>query len=154
MILLERMARYLEWANASIWKIVDTLSDEEFSQSLADGVGSIHGRYIHLAEDAWEWFHDWHSEEPQEPDFQGMTRNELNQFIIDYLKKWQILIEERTVDKFTDERAGKRVVLEFDEMFFHMVNHFTYHRGQIVMGLKMLGKEVPMTDYVPYRFST
>ena len=154
MILLERMARYLEWANASIWRIVDNLSDDEFSQSLAEGAGSIHRRYIHLAEDTWEWFHDWHSEEPHEPDFQGMTRNELNQFISDYLKKWRSLIEERTVDKFMDERNGKKVVLEFDEMFFHMVNHFTYHRGQIVMGLKMLGKEVPMTDYVPYRLST
>ena len=83
-----------------------------------------------------------------------MTRNELYQFITDYLKKWQSLIEERTVDEFTDERAGKKVVIKFDEMFFHMVNHFTYHRGQIVMGLKMLGKDVPMTDYIPYRFST
>jgi uncharacterized damage-inducible protein DinB len=83
-----------------------------------------------------------------------MKRNELYQFITDYLKKWQKLIEKRTVNEFSDERAGKVVVIKLDEMFFHMVNHFTYHRGQIAMGLKMLGKEVPMTDYVPYRFST
>ena len=154
MTLVERMAGYMEWANDSIWKIVKTLSDDEFRKSLADGAGSIHRRYIHLAEDTWEWFHDWHGEEPQEPEFQSMTRNALYQFITDYLKKWQSLIKERTVDNFTDERDGKIVVIEFDEMFFHMVNHFTYHRGQIVMGLKMLGKDVPMTDYVPHRFST
>ena len=83
-----------------------------------------------------------------------MTRKELYQFVVDYLKRWQDLIEERTVDEFKDEREGRTVVIKFDEMFFHMVNHFTYHRGQIVMGLKILGKEVPMTDYVPYRCST
>ena len=140
MFLLDRLAGYLTWANDTIWKIVETLSDDEFGKS--------------LAEDTWEWFHDWHSEEPQEPDFQSMTRDELYQFIVGYLKKWQSLIEKRTIDQFSDEREGKTVVTKFDEMFFHMVNHFTYHRGQIVMGLKMLGKEVTMTDYVPYRFAT
>ena len=153
MILLEKMVGYLEWANNSIWRIVETLSDDEFERLLAEGAGSICKRYIHLAEDTWEWFHDWHGEEPQEPDFQGMTRSEIYRFIVAYLKKWRDLIEERTVDEFTDVRGGKSVVIEFDEMLFHMVNHFTYHRGQIVMGLKILGKEVPMTDYIPYRFS-
>ncbi len=154
MFLLDRLPSYLNWANNVIWEIVETLTDDEFTRPLAEDVGSIHRRYIHLAQDTWEWFHDWHSEEPQEPDFQSMTRDELYQFIVFYLKKWQSLIEERTVDLFTDERAGKTVVITFNEMFFHLVNHFTYHRGQIVMGLKMLGKDVVMTDYVPYRFST
>ena len=154
MTLLEKLAGYLNWANASIWKIVETLSDDEFGQSLTEGAGSVHRRYIHLAEDTWEWFHDWHGEEPQETDFQSMERNELYQFIVDYLKIWKSLIDVRAVDEFADERAGKKVVIKFDEMFFHMVNHFTYHRGQIVMGLKILGKDVPMTDYVPYLFSS
>ena len=154
MTLLEEMAGYLTWANTSIWKIVETLNDDEYRQDLTEGAGSIQRRYVHLAMDTWEWFHDWHGEEPQEPDFQSMTRKELYQFVVDYLKRWQDLIEERAVDEFKDEREGRTVVIKFDEMFFHMVNHFTYHRGQIVMGLKILGKEVPMTDYVPYRFST
>jgi uncharacterized damage-inducible protein DinB len=153
MALVERMAGYLTWANSSIWDIVETISDEEYERTLADGAGSVCRRYIHLAEDTWEWFHDWHGDEPREPDFQSMTRDELNQFIMEYLRKWLGLIEERTLDEFTDERDGQTVVIEFDEMFFHLVNHFTYHRGQIVMALRMLGKEVPMTDYAPYRFS-
>jgi uncharacterized damage-inducible protein DinB len=154
MTLIEKISRYLTWANASIWEIVETLTDDEFGQSLAEGAGSIHTRYIHLVEDTWEWFHDWHGEEPPEPEFQSMTRNELYQFIVDYSKKWQNLIDDRTVNEFIDERAGNTVVIPFDEMFFHLVNHFTYHRGQIVMGLKMFGKDVPMTDFVPYLFST
>ncbi len=154
MVLIEKMADYMTWANDAILEIVESLSEDEFRQTLVEGAGSIHKRYIHLAEDTWEWFHDWHGENPHEPDFQGMTRSELHKFIDDYSKRWQCLIKERTVNEFTDERAGKVVVITFDEMFFHLVNHFTYHRGQIVMGLKILGKNVPMTDYIPYRFST
>jgi uncharacterized damage-inducible protein DinB len=153
MLSIEQLAGYLTWANATIWKKVQILSDDEFTLTLADNAGSIHGRYIHLAEDIWEWFHDWHDEEPERPNFRNMSRDELYQFIAEYSMKWSSLIKQRSIDEFTDERAGKTVVITFDEMFFHLVNHFTYHRGQIVMGLRMLGKEVPMTDYVPYRFS-
>jgi len=154
MSLLERLGEYLIWADAAIWEIVKDLSDEEFERTLYETGGSIHRRYIHLVQDTWEWFHDWHSEEPEEPDFLNMTRKELYQFITEYTGKWISLIEKRTVNEYRDERAGKVLTLQFDEMFFHVVNHYTYHRGQIVMALKLLGKEVPMTDYVPHRFST
>ena len=142
------------WANSSIWKIVENLTDEEYERILADRAGSIQNRYVHLAEDTWEWFHDWHDESPREPDFMIMNRNELYLFIEDYVRKWQTLVERKTVDEFMDERAGKKVSIKFDEIIFHLANHFTYHRGQIAMGLRILGKDVPMTDYVPYRFST
>jgi uncharacterized damage-inducible protein DinB len=152
MFRVQDIAGYLAWANASIWKIVETLSDDEYGQTLAEGAGSIQRRYIHLAEDTWEWFHDWRGEEPQEPDFLNMTRFELYQFTSDYLKKWRKAVEDSNIEEFTDERDGKTVAITIDEIFFHLVNHFTYHRGQIAMGLRMLGREVPMTDYVPYRF--
>jgi len=153
MTLLTKLADYLVWANDIIWENVKNLSDEEFKRPMYDNGGSVHLRYVHLAEDTWEWFHDWHSETPAEPDFLGMDRDELYSFITSYVRKWLGLIKERSVDEFQDERAGKVLKLQFDEMLFHMVNHFTYHRGQIVMALKMLGKDVPMTDYVPHRFS-
>ncbi|MFW9980916.1 MAG: DinB family protein [Candidatus Thorarchaeota archaeon] len=153
MVFLKKIANYLQWANDTIWEIVETLSDEEFSRTFYDSGGSIHSRYIHLAEDTWEWYHDWHGESPEEPDLQSMTRTELYDFIKSYTTKWIRLIDERTINELDNERAGTVLTLKFDEMFFHMVNHFTYHRGQIVMSLKFLGKEVPMTDYVPHRFS-
>ncbi|MHA2358693.1 MAG: DinB family protein [Candidatus Thorarchaeota archaeon] len=149
-----KLSKYLTWANDTTWKIVEDLSDEEFERTLYETGGSIHRRYIHLAQDTWEWFHDWHDEEPEEPDFQGMTRSELYNFIKEYVEKWINLIEERTVNEYSDERAGKVLTIQFDELFFHMVNHFTYHRGQIAMSLKLLGKETSMTDYVPHRVST
>jgi uncharacterized damage-inducible protein DinB len=154
MTLIVKLSKYLIWANDTIWEIVENLSHEEFNRTLNETGGSIHRRYIHLAQDSWEWFHDWHGEEPEEPDFMNMKRKELYQFITEYAEKWFHLIEERTVNEYQDERAGKALTLSFEEMFFHIVNHFTYHRGQIVMALKLLGKEVTTTDYVPYRIST
>jgi uncharacterized damage-inducible protein DinB len=151
MFLVRTIIEYAMWANTKIWNVVEQLTDEEFVQVLGEDAGSIRRRYVHLAQDTWEWFHDWHSEKPKEPDFLGMTRNELYHFMMDYMMKWKHLIDERSVDFFNDERNEKIVTITFDEMIFHLVNHHTYHRGQIVMGLRLLGKEIQMTDYIPYR---
>jgi uncharacterized damage-inducible protein DinB len=154
MSLAKFIIEYVIWANDIVWKIVDDLTDERFRQVLGEGAGSIQSRYVHLAEDAWEWYHDWHDEEPEEPDFLGMTREELYFFLTDYMMKWKRLINERTVDTFREERDGKIVSIGFDEMLFHLVNHHAYHRGQIVMGLRLLGKTVQITDYVPCKLET
>lgn len=154
MTLLTKLADYIEWANDKIWEIVETLSDKEFSWNPPGTDYSVQSKYIHLAQDTWEWYHDWHGEKPKEPNFEDMTRSELYDFIKLYTTKWIRLNQERTVDEIQDERGDKVLTLKFEEMFFHIVNHFTYHRGQIVMILRLMTRNVPMTDYVPYRFST
>ena len=37
------------------------------------------------------------------------------------------------------------------EVLFHVVNHSTYHRGQIAADLKRAGIEPPVTDYIFYK---
>ena len=59
MTLIQKLASYLTWANNTMWGIVETLTDDEFTRRLAAEAGSILRRYIHLAQDTWEWFHDW-----------------------------------------------------------------------------------------------
>ena len=155
MNLLERLGEYFIWADAAIWEIVKDLSDEEFDRSVGEKGGSIRKRYTHLAEDSWEWYHDWTGKaSEQEPDFKNMTREQLFDSLSDYSHRFIEMIDNRAVKKFELKMAGKTILLSFDEFLFHIVNHATYHRGQIVMGLRMLDKDVDMTDYVPYRIST
>jgi uncharacterized damage-inducible protein DinB len=154
MALVYTIVEYMMWANDTVWKIVQNLTEEEYNRVLGEGAGSIHRRYIHLAEDTWEWFHEWLGEEPEEPDFLGMIRDELYHFIMEYILKWKILIDERKMEHFNKEHNGKIVTIDLDEMIFHLVNHYTYHRGQIVMGPRILVENVQMTDYVPYRLNT
>jgi uncharacterized damage-inducible protein DinB len=155
MNLLERMGQYLIWADKTVWGIVQGLSDEEFDRPLGEGGGSIRKRYIHLAGDTWEWFHDWVDKSPEdEPEFDEMSRNVLFEFLSDYVNRFLKMIDDRVVEKITFDSKGKDITISFDEILFHLVNHATYHRGQIVMGLRLLDKDVQMTDYVPYRIAT
>lgn len=155
MELLKKLGEYLLWANSSVWDIVKTLTDSEFNQSPGGNMRCIRDRYVHLAKDTWEWYHDWTGEEPgEEPSFGQMTRDELFDFIVVYNRKLVDLIETRSVDNLQFDANSKQISLRFDEFLFHMVNHATYHRGQIVACLRVLGKETQMTDYVPFRIAT
>ena len=155
MSLLKKMGQYLIWADKTIWDIVQELSDEEFDRSLGEGGGSVRKRYIHLAQDTWEWYHDWVDKSPEdEPDFDGMRKGALFKFLTDYVSRFLKMIDDRIVEKITFDSKGKDITINFDEILFHLVNHAAYHRGQIVMGLRLLGKDVQMTDYVPHRIAT
>ncbi|MFW9944670.1 MAG: DinB family protein [Candidatus Sifarchaeia archaeon] len=41
-----------------------------------------------------------------------------------------------------------------EEFFFNLANHATYHRGQIVKGLRLMGIEAVPSDYILYRIDT
>ncbi|MHA1909568.1 MAG: DinB family protein [Candidatus Thorarchaeota archaeon] len=155
MKLLEKIGRYLIWADETIWKLVEGLTEEEFSRVFSESGRSIRQRYVHLAGDIWEWYHDWIGETPSTgPDFEGMNRRELYEYIYDYNQRIIGMVENRDVNQFELDMKDKKIEVVFDEFLFHIANHATYHRGQIVMSLRMLGKDVPMTDYIPHRIAT
>lgn len=152
MTLQENMSKYLFWADSTIWKIVEGLTDEEFNQDFYDNGGSIQRRYIHLAQDLWEWYYDWIGQEQEsEPDFTNMSREELFSSVRKYSKLFTNMVQDRSINHIELDTENTNLRITFDEILFHLVNHATYHRGQIVMGLRILGKDVVMTDYVPHR---
>ncbi|MCA0366158.1 MAG: damage-inducible protein DinB [Bacteroidetes bacterium] len=38
-----------------------------------------------------------------------------------------------------------------EDILFHMVNHATHHRGQVLSEIRRLGGEPPVTDYIFYK---
>ncbi|MHA1908051.1 MAG: DinB family protein [Candidatus Thorarchaeota archaeon] len=153
--LLDGIVKYWQWADNSAWNLVKELTEEEFNRNFGEFGHSLRIRYIHLAEDTWEWYTDWTGAEiSEEPDFDAMSREELFEFISEYNQKWENLL---TTDKNKTIRVGRgdtMVTITLSQILFHMNNHATYHRGQIMMSLRLLGKETQMTDYVPFRIKT
>jgi uncharacterized damage-inducible protein DinB len=150
MSLLLRMGQYMLWADERIWEIVKTLSDEEFSQAQTLGSGSIRDRYLHMAQGHCRWYYHWVNKEPEDVKAESLDRDALFSFLHRCNCLIMDLIQGNGFDaaKIPSENGG--LLLTMEEMVFNIINHATYHRGQIVTLLRCLGKEVPATDYVPY----
>jgi uncharacterized damage-inducible protein DinB len=68
--------------------------------------------------------------------------------------------QKSVLDALTPERLGSKVTYvnfagqtctyTFGEAMVHLVNHGTYHRGQVATLLRQLGKKPLSTDYLLY----
>lgn len=47
--------------------------------------------------------------------------------------------------------SGQSFTNSLQDILWHIVNHSTYHRGQIAAALRALGYDPPATDYIFYR---
>ena len=63
------------------------------------------------------------------------------------------ILNERNLDEIIGYRNSKGDEFQnsIQEIFFHFINHSTYHRGQIAMLIKQAGLEPINTDYVFYK---
>jgi uncharacterized damage-inducible protein DinB len=150
MSLLKRMGDYTLWADTKIWKIVKELTDEEFCCTFNDNSGSIRDRYLHMALGHSYWYTRWIDSEHEEIEIEKMSREDLFEHINRFNQLIMDLIHSNNFDATTVSIGSGDTMLCQDEMIFNIINHATYHRGQIVVLLRMLGKDVKATDYVPY----
>ncbi|MXV49346.1 damage-inducible protein DinB [Pedobacter sp. HMF7647] len=81
--------------------------------------------YVHPV----EFFQNYHNE----------NTNRLKQILEDFGLSANIFYATSIGEKFTN-RVG--------DILLHVVNHSTYHRGQVAMELKLAGLQPPATDFV------
>ncbi|MFX0062764.1 MAG: DinB family protein [Candidatus Hermodarchaeota archaeon] len=154
-MLLEKALKYLIWADQEMKKMLEVVTDNEFYQQFGDYGGSIYNRCKHLAIASWGGYIIVSTEEPEyEPDFDSMSREELLDTITTYNQKLFDLIRNKPKETYEITRGEKTVSLHFEDLVFNAINHATYHRGQIMMALRLLEKDIYTTDYVPYLFQT
>jgi uncharacterized damage-inducible protein DinB len=79
-----------------------------------------------------------------------MTRGELATCIKEYQNRFYELLETRAVESLKERVGEKAFSISLEEILFHLTNHSTYHRGQMALCLKILGKDAIVTDYVPF----
>lgn len=145
------------WANDLILGACNELSAAEFTRDMKTSHGSVRGTLVHTLWSEWIWFRRWLGESPKvmfsEEDYPdlGVIR-----------PRWHALDRERNdyLSTLTDESLGGVFGYEnlrdehweysYRHAMQHVVNHSSYHRGQIVTMLRQLGKTPPSTDFLLY----
>jgi uncharacterized damage-inducible protein DinB len=101
-----------------------------------------------------QWFHLWIEKEQEKIELQKLSRDELFSYLTSINRRIVDLIHSNDIDAVKYPFRSAEILLKLYEMIFNIINHATYHRGQIVTLLRILGKDVTMTDYVPYLLDT
>jgi uncharacterized damage-inducible protein DinB len=132
------------------------LSEEQFARDLGSSFPSVQGTLAHLIGADWIWLERWRGSSPTaQPGWDTRTHAALAARFAEIGRDQKAFLDglsEADVDRVVSYRAlnGAPYANPLGELCRHVVNHGTYHRGQVATLLRQLGVKPPQTDLILY----
>ncbi len=144
---------YNAWANARVLGAAEALPPEQFLRDLGNSFRSVRDTLAHILGAEWVWLRRWRGESPPSlpaaADYPSVAA--LRDRFAPIERDRRAFLEgpdEERLGQPLDYRdlAGKPRRLALVHSLQHVVNHGTYHRGQITTLLRQLGATPVSTD--------
>jgi uncharacterized damage-inducible protein DinB len=155
---LRALVDYNYWARDRILDAVAAVTPEQYTRAMGNSFSSVRDTLVHIYSAEWVWLSRWRGISPSAP-IAADAWPELGPLVA----AWRDV--EAGVRAFLDGAGedGLARVIEyklisgqpgrstFGHMLQHVVNHGTYHRGQITTLLRQLGAAPPKsTDLIAF----
>jgi len=169
---IQTLYAYNRWANDRLFRVLEKLTPEQFKVPVQSSFPSVQESVFHILFAEWLWLKRWQGTSPRstlaDPDASPATWNTLSPggtpsvqelTTLPALKTFANSIEQERrnfLGGLTDDALQAR--LQFSDMagtpyaeplvqlMQHLVNHGTYHRGQVTTMLRQLGAETTPLD--------
>jgi uncharacterized damage-inducible protein DinB len=143
---LQTLTNYHYWARDRLLEAVEPLSADQYNKDLGSSFKSIRETVVHIYAAEWAWLSRWQGTPPT-----ALLSSEPYPDVASVRAAW--VANETGVRAFTDGlgEAGIANVIEYKllngtagaspfwQMLQHVVNHASYHRGQVTTMLRQLG---------------
>ncbi len=149
---------YNRWADRKIVDACRELSPKQYVAEPAPGWSSVRSSLTHIVIATDGWLRGCGGENitsfPSEADLPTVDDAErlLERAYENFERLRPTLSPEYLANLQTFRGAGRSLTMPPWMVLRHIVNHATYHRGQIASKLKRLGVEPPMTDMIFWAF--
>jgi len=148
------------WANQRAFDACAALTPERFTRVIVSSYPSVRETLAHIVTGEWIWLELWLGR----THLAAERQNYAGQFtdVASIRAGWAEVEKERKrflagltatdLDHVIEYRSlqGNRCAYSLRRMLQHVVNHSTYHRGQLTTLLRQLGAEPRATDYLRY----
>ncbi len=152
---------YNRWANARALQAAEALDAEALVKDLKSSFPSVRDTLAHILGAEWIWLSRWKGESPAAligaTDFPTVAslRERFQAVDAERAAYLASLSEERLQQPFDyRDLAGKPWRLRLAQSLQHVVNHGTYHRGQVTVMLRQLGAKPVAMDMSRYFLDT
>ena len=148
---------YAGWANGLVCEAASALSEEQLGDSIASSFPSVGGTLAHMVGAEWVWLRRWLGESPS-----GFPEWVAKPVLAELRARLSAVEHERDafVARLSDADLGRAVSYRnlagqafsdpLGNLMRHVVNHSTYHRGQVATQLRQLGFKPPSTDLIVF----
>lgn len=164
---------YNHWSNRRMFSVLDKLSDQQFTSVMQSSFPSIQESVLHILAAEWIWLKRWTGASPRATVSDTTTASAMHSALsnggvalgtiatLSGLREFADSIEQErqrylgTLNEanlaarlhYTD-MGGKEFSMPLAQLLQHVVNHGTYHRGQVTTLLRQLGAETISLDMV------
>jgi uncharacterized damage-inducible protein DinB len=169
---IQTLYAYNRWANARLFTALEKLSQAQFTEPVQSSFPSIRDTVFHIVAAEWLWLKRWQGKSPRstlpDPDLSPATWNTLSPGGVPSIEEPAALpVMKSFADTVEQERReflrglsedALQAPLQFSDMagtlyaeplvqlMQHLVNHGTYHRGQVTTMLRQLGADPVALD--------
>jgi uncharacterized damage-inducible protein DinB len=145
--------RYSAWATRRVLESTAALIPAELSRDLGNSYGGVHGTLRHIYQADSIWFDR----------LMGAPTSDLSKYepssgfsewipLLDGYVKWAEQLNAADWDRIVSYRNVKGESLQTPvwQIVLHLVNHASYHRGQVTTLLRQSGRAPVGTDLITY----
>ncbi len=145
------------WATNKLLETLAQIPEAQYLQDMKSSHGGMHGTLVHIIAAQKMWLSRWVGK----PDASLVQASSYPAFN-DARKLWeQVDADTQTfVHSLTDEKIqsafsmttmrGETFSHMYGQAMQHLINHSSYHRGQIVTMIRQIGMKPPATDMIAY----
>ena len=149
---------YNYWANHRLLEIIDGVPQDQYLRDIGSSHGGIHGTLVHMMGAEEIWLKRWKGDSPAQfysasefPNFEAVTDRwemvEMEMMGFCHMLKSDGDIQRAITYK---DLKGNQYTQPLWQLMQHLANHSTYHRGQIVTMLRLIGAKPVGTDLSVY----
>lgn len=152
---IQELFNYNYWARDCQLRTCEALTGEQFVRSLGSSFASVRDTLVHMLDTEWVWLERWRRHPPRPSlsaqDFLSVSvvserwavvEHEIREFLA-------TLREDNLVQPLTYvSQKGGRFSYELWRPMLHLINHQSYHRGQVATMLRQLKVQPPGVDFL------
>jgi uncharacterized damage-inducible protein DinB len=154
---IQLLYEYNAWASHRLLDACAALTEEQFTRSNGSSFPSVRDTLVHIMGAEWVWLERWQGRLdvtlPSASDSPGLA---------DIRRRWAQLerdllafVAKLTAEDLAGTRnlrtlKGEPYALPLWQLMQHVVNHGSYHRGQVTTMLRQLGASAVATDLVAF----
>lgn len=154
---LKLLHAFNSWASHRIFNACETMAPGEYHRDLATSHKSIHGTLVHMVGAEKIWLSRWAGtpdatflSEAEAPDV-ATLRNLWEKIGFETAKFLGTMSDKKSFATFSFRNAkGELLTQTYGQAFQHVVDHSTYHRGQVVAMMRQVGTTPPSTGMITF----
>ena len=169
---VQTLYAYNLWANRRMFSVLQKLTEEQFTAAVQSSFPSIRESVFHILAAEWIWLKRWKGTSPRasapDPDVSPATWKGLKAGGIPTVQELSTLAELKSFAESIEQERQEYLltlsdddlpaILKFNDMagapysepllqlLQHVVNHGSYHRGQVTTLLRQMGAQTVSLD--------